>query len=147
MSQTLTLRGFATISYWADDVVAAKKWYVELLGIEPYFERSGEDGKLAYVEFRLGDYEHELGLIERRYEPNGATSGPGGTVTFWHVDDVTATLEKLLSMGAKVYEALTHREEGFITASVIDPFGNVLGIMYNPHYLEILNSDIQNENE
>jgi hypothetical protein len=58
-----------------------------------------------------------------------------------HVDAVAATLEKLLSMGAKEYEALTHRgEAGFVTASVVDPFGNVLGIMYNPHYLEVLGS-------
>jgi hypothetical protein len=25
-----------------------------------------------------------------------------------------------------------------VTAAVVDPFGNVLGVMYNPHYLEIL---------
>ncbi|MFD1413789.1 VOC family protein [Oceanobacillus jeddahense] len=143
MNKTQTLRGFTTISYWADDMVAAKKWYSELLKIEPYFERSGEDGKIAYVEFRLGDYQHELGLIDRRYEPEAATPDPGGAVMFWHVDDVAVTLEKLLSMGAKEYEGLTHREAGFITASVIDPFGNILGIMYNPHYLEILNSGIQ----
>jgi len=31
-------------------------------------------------------------------------------------------------------------EEGFVTASVVDPFGNVVGIMYNPHYLEVLDS-------
>ena len=24
------------------------------------------------------------------------------------------------------------------TAAVVDPFGNVLGIMHNPHYLEVL---------
>ncbi len=54
--------------------------------------------------------------------------------------DVAATIEKLLSMGAKAYEAPTERGQGFITASVVDPFGNILGIMYNPHYLEILSS-------
>jgi hypothetical protein len=44
-------------------------------------------------------------------------------------------------MGAKEYEALTRRgEAGFVTASVVDPFGNVLGVMYNPHYLEVLGS-------
>ena len=59
---------------------------------------------------------------------------------YWHVDAVTATLEKLLSMGAKEYEAPTDRGEGFITASVVDPFGNILGIMYNSHYLEVLGS-------
>jgi len=41
-------------------------------------------------------------------------------------------------MGAKEYEPITTRGVGFITASVIDPFGNVLGLMYNVHYLEIL---------
>ncbi|WP_338676083.1 hypothetical protein V1460_26255 [Streptomyces sp. SCSIO 30461] len=42
-----------------------------------------------------------------------------------------------LSMGGKVYERLTERGPGFVTASVVDPFGNVLGIMYNAHYLEM----------
>jgi hypothetical protein len=30
------------------------------------------------------------------------------------------------------------RGEGFVTAAVVDPFGNILGIMYNRHYLEVL---------
>jgi predicted enzyme related to lactoylglutathione lyase len=110
------------------------------LGIEPYFERSVE-GQPAYIEFRLGDYQHELGIIDSKYAPKGAEAGPGGAVAFWHVDDITSTLERLLTMGAKEYEPLTKRgEAGFITASVVDPFGNVLGIMYNPHYLEVLGS-------
>ena len=42
-------------------------------------------------------------------------------------------------MGAKEYQPLTPRGElGFVTASVVDPFGNVLGLMHNPHYLEVL---------
>jgi predicted enzyme related to lactoylglutathione lyase len=129
------LRGFATVNYWADDLEAAKEWYSELLGIDPYFERPG------YYEFRVGDYQHELGLIDSRYAPEGSASEPGGAIVYWHVDDVAATLEKLLSMGAKEYEPLTRRgEAGFVTASVVDPFGNVVGIMYNPHYLEVLGS-------
>jgi len=59
---------------------------------------------------------------------------------YWHVDDVSATLDRLLSMGAKQLEAPRDRGEGFITASVVDPFGNILGIMYNPHYLDVLGS-------
>jgi len=138
-----TLRGFATISYWADDMEAAKAWYSELLGSAPYFERSGPDGQLVYAEFRLGDYQHELGLIDRRYAPARSSVGPGGAIMYWHVDDIEATLNKLKSMGAQEYEPLIHRGEGFITASVTDPFGNVLGIMYNAHYLEMLDSRIQ----
>jgi predicted enzyme related to lactoylglutathione lyase len=63
-------------------------------------------------------------------------------IAYWHVDDVAATLQKLMAMGATEYEPLTPRgEAGWVTASVIDPFGNILGIMYNPHYLQILGTN------
>jgi len=130
------LRGFATINYWADDMDAATRWYSELLGTEPYFVRPVE-GPPAYVEFRIGDSMDELGLIDRRYAPPNAASGPGGVVMYWHVDDIEATFQKLLSMGAEEYQPITPRSNGFVTASVIDPFGNVLGVMHNPHYLEM----------
>jgi predicted enzyme related to lactoylglutathione lyase len=130
------LRGLATVSFFADDLAAAKAWYTQLLGVEPYFERSVA-GSLAYIEFRLGDYQHELGVIDRRYAPYGPATGPAGAIVYWHVDDVAATVETLISAGAKEHEALTQRGEGFVTASVVDPYGNVLGIMYNQHYLDV----------
>jgi predicted enzyme related to lactoylglutathione lyase len=126
------LRGLTTVSFWAADLAAAKEWYADLLGIDPYFERPG------YIEFRLGDYQHELGVIDSRYAPDGAATGPAGAIVYWHVEDVAAALDKLLSMGARQYQPLTERGAGFITASVVDPFGNILGVMYNPHYLEVL---------
>jgi len=43
-------------------------------------------------------------------------------------------------MGATAYEEPVERGPGFVTASVIDPFGNILGVMYNQHYLEVLGS-------
>jgi len=133
-----TLRGFATVNYWADDVEAAVTWYSELMGQDPYFKRSGPDGTLLYAEFRVGDYQHELGLISRRFSPPESPSGPGGVILYWHVDDVEATFGDLIAKGAKPYEPVTVRGEGFVTASVTDPFGNVLGVMYNRHYLDIL---------
>src|SRR5688572_1758902 len=88
---------------------------------------------VQYIELLLGDYQHELGIIDSKYAPKGAAGGPGGAVVYWHVDDVAARLDKITAMGAKEYEPLTSRgEAGFITASVVDPFGNILGIMYNP---------------
>jgi predicted enzyme related to lactoylglutathione lyase len=58
---------------------------------------------------------------------------------YWHVDDLAATVAKLLAMGAAEYQPITEQGEGtgFTTASVVDPFGNVLGVMTNPHYREI----------
>lgn len=138
MSKTPLLRGMATVNYWADDVKAARDWYTKLLGIAPYFQRPEGDNP-AYIEFRLGDYQAELGIIDRKYAPKGAQLGPGGAVLLWHVDNIEATFELLLARGATEYDPITKRgETGFITASVIDPFGNILGIMYNPHYVEIL---------
>ncbi|WP_433537339.1 VOC family protein [Micromonospora sp. CA-249363] len=137
----MSLRGFATLNIWADDVAAATDWYARFLGQEAYFSRPGPDGRPAYTEFRLGDYQAELGIIDRRYAPPGATSGPGGAVMHWHVDDLDATVDRLLALGATEYQPITpHGDEGFVTAAVVDPFGNVLGVMTNPHYLDILAS-------
>jgi predicted enzyme related to lactoylglutathione lyase len=138
MANTQTLRGIATVNIFADDVKAARKWYSELLGIEAYFERPDAENP-AYVEFRIGDYQHELGVIDSKYKPQGADAGTGGAIVLWHVDNIEAMLERVKGMGATEYDPLTPRgDSGFITASVVDPFGNVLGLMYNPHYLEIL---------
>ncbi|MEV5834165.1 VOC family protein [Nocardia sp. NPDC052112] len=128
------LRGMATVSFYADDLESAKDWYTEVLGIAPYYAVPG-----GYCEFRIGDYQHELGIINRTFAPAGAHNAPGGAILNWHVDDVRTTFDRLIALGAKEYEPITPRGDGdFITAAVVDPFGNVLGIMQNPHYLEIL---------
>jgi predicted enzyme related to lactoylglutathione lyase len=133
MAQTQVLRGLATINFYAADHAAAKKWYSEFLGMEPYFNVPG------YSEFRIGDFEHELGLIDSNFAPAGAANGAAGAITYWHVDDLQATFDKLISMGATIYQPIIPRgNNGFATASVVDPFGNLLGIMTNPHYLEIV---------
>lgn len=134
MEKSKTLRGLSTISFYATDHEAAKEWYTEFLGIKPYFNVPG------YIEFRIGDYQNELGIIDSKYAPTDYVVNPSGAIVFWHVDDLKETLEKLISMGATEYQPVTDRTEGFVTAAVTDPFGNILGIMYNPHYLEILTS-------
>ncbi len=34
----------------------------------------------GYAEFRIGDYQHELGLIDSSYAPHDTTGGPAGVV-------------------------------------------------------------------
>ena len=126
---TSTFRGLANVSFFADDLDAARTWYTELFGVEPYFAREG------YIEFRIGDHLDELGIIDRRFVPNGG--GPSGAVVSWHVDDLEGTLARLIALGATEHDGIRERGEGFTTASVVDPFGNLLGIMTNPHWLEI----------
>jgi predicted enzyme related to lactoylglutathione lyase len=130
------LRGLTTITYSADDVAAASDWYAAVLDVEPYF-RKEFGGALAYVEFRIGDYSHELGILDRRY------AGPtpehqGGTVAYWAVDDVQQAYDRLIEHGATPHLPVTEQGPGFVTASVIDPFGNPLGVMFNQHYLDVV---------
>ncbi|GAA0408383.1 glyoxalase [Acrocarpospora corrugata] len=132
------LRGLTTVNFFADDITAARRWYTELLGLEPYFARPAE-GTPVYIEFRIGDYQHELGIIDSRFAPPGR-SGAGGAMIYWHVDDLQATFDHLLSMGAAEHQKPTEHGPGFVTASVVDPFGNILGVMYNKHYLEVVES-------
>jgi predicted enzyme related to lactoylglutathione lyase len=131
------LRGLTTVSFFADDVTAAARWYTDLLGVEPYFTRPAE-GTPAYVEFRIGDHQHELGIIDSRYAPRPRPRETGGAVVYWHVDDVEAAFARLLELGATAYEKPVERGPGFVTASVADPFGNLLGVMYNQHYLQMV---------
>ena len=127
------LHGVSTVNFFAADHAAAKKWYTEFLGVEPYFERPG------YVEFRIGDHQDELGIIDSTYVPGTqSVDGRAGVVVYWHVDDVDAVLKRAVVMGAAQLEAPEDCGHGFITATAVDPFGNILGIMYNPHYVEIL---------
>ncbi len=114
----MSFRGFATLNIWADDVAAAAAWYAELLGVQPYFERPGPEGRPAYVEFRVGDHQDELGIVDRRYQPSGAAAGPGGAVVHWHADDLEATMARLEELGATEYQPITPRgDSGFVTAS------------------------------
>jgi len=123
------LRGFATVSYYAADLEAAAAWYAEVLGIGPYYQRPG------YLEFRVGDDEDELGIIDAAYRPAGPEA-PGGEIIQWHVDDLPGSYQRLLDLGATIYQPPIERGPGFVTAVVVDPFGNLLGIMFNQHWAD-----------
>jgi len=134
MEKAPVLRGLATVNFYATDHAAAKKWYTEFLGMEPYFNVPG------YTEFRIGDYQQELGIIDARYALAGYAAKASGAIAHWHVDNLQVTLDKLVAMGATIYLPVTDHSGGsgrFVTASVADPFGNILGIMTNQHYLDI----------
>src|SRR3546814_12553966 len=86
------LLGLTTVNFYASDLEEAKKWYSEFLNTAPYFSVPG------YIEFRIGDYQHELGIIDNKYAPEGATGTPAGAMVYWHVDHLQATLDRLLSL-------------------------------------------------
>lgn len=137
MTNQPSLRGMANVSFWAEDLHEARQWYTRLLGIEPYFQSPNADNP-AYLEYRIGDYQNELGIIDKKYAPQAASlTGAGGATLYWHVDNVAGMLERLKDLGATEYEPLTERGVNWFTASVVDPFGNIIGLIHSPHYKEI----------
>ena len=129
------LQGLTTMVLTAEDVEEAARWYSGALGIEPYF-RNPQEGPAAYIEFRIGPDEDELGIMDRRYAPP-APAGSGSVVTYWQVQDVQQAVDDLVARGAAVHAPVTVRgDEGFVTASVTDPFGSILGLMHSPHWAD-----------
>ena len=115
--------GLRTVIYHAPDLEKAKQWYSSVLNQQPYFDQP------FYVGYNVGGY--ELGL-----DPD-ASSTPGGdkgSVAYWGVSDAQAALDRLVSLGARERTAPQDVGEGIRVATVIDPFGNVLGIIQNPHF-------------
>ena len=116
------LLGLRTVIYRAPDLARAKAWYSEVFGIAPYFDEP------FYVGFNVGGY--ELGLDP---DAAGATAGDS-VVTYWGVADARAALARLAELGAREREPVREVGGGILVASVEDPFGNVVGIIENPHF-------------
>lgn len=111
--------GIRTVVYPVKDLARAKTLYGKLLGVAPYADEA------YYVGFRVGD--QEIGL-----DPNGHSQGMTGPVGYWHVDDITESLELLLEAGAEVQQAIRDVGGGKLVAWVKDPDGNVIGLVQSP---------------
>ncbi len=112
--------GVRTVVYPAPDLAKGKAFYAAVLGHAPYFDEP------FYVGFEAFGF--ELGLVP------DAVPGSSGACAYWGVDDIVAEHARLLSVGARPHEAITEVGDGITTASVVDPFGNVFGIICNPHF-------------
>ena len=78
--------------------------------------------------FNVGAY--ELGL-----DPDPSSSARvGGVVVYWGVADADAALEHLLSLGVAERTNVQDVDEGIRVATVLDPFGNIFGLIENPHF-------------
>jgi len=50
------------------------------------------------------------------------------------VPDARAAYNRLIEMGATPQEPIQDVGEGILIGAVYDPFGNVLGVIQNPHF-------------
>ncbi|GEP96163.1 VOC family protein [Chitinophaga cymbidii] len=115
--------GLRTAIYRVGDINAAKEWYTNAFGTPPYFDEP------FYVGFNIGGY--ELGL---QPEENPVNDKAESVVPYWGVDDVDATVSRFIASGATAYEAPRNVGGDIIVAKVKDPWGNIIGLIYNPHF-------------
>ena len=117
------LLGLRSVIYQVSDIEKAKAWYARALGLAPYFDQP------CYVGFNVGGY--EFGLDP---DSSGNPSGAGSGVAYWGVENIESSLEELLKLGATSQGEVQDVGEGIRMATVLDPFGNILGIIENPHF-------------
>ncbi|GAB3786614.1 VOC family protein [Spirosoma horti] len=106
--------------YAAPDLAQAKAWYIKALGIDPYFDEP------YYVGFSVGGY--ELGL-----DPNTQLVA-GSTLTYWGVASLDGSVQHFLAIGAQMHAPVQNVGDDILVASLVDPFGNVIGLIENPHF-------------
>jgi predicted enzyme related to lactoylglutathione lyase len=92
--------------------------------VQPYF-----DEPAYYVGYNIGGY--ELGLVR---EPKASAKRDAARVAYWGVEDIRASYKRLIDLGATSVSEVQDVGGGILVAELRDPFGNVLGIIYNPHF-------------
>jgi len=123
VKNSLNILGLRTCAYLVSDLEKAKEWYAEAFGTQAYFDEA------FYVGFNIGGY--ELGLMPVENAPADKSES---VLTYWGVNDIHTVYKKLLKLGASPHEEPKNVGGDLMVASVKDPWGNILGIIYNPYF-------------
>ena len=115
--------GLRTVVYMVNDLNQAKVWYAKAFRTEPYFDEA------FYVGFNIGGY--ELGLLPEEKAKEGKLEG---AIAYWGVEDIDSVFKEMISLGAEVHEKPTNVGGELMVASLIDPWGNIIGLIYNPAF-------------
>jgi predicted enzyme related to lactoylglutathione lyase len=122
MQNTMISQGLRTVIYHVPDLARAKAWYSVAFGVLPYFDEP------SYVGFNIGGF--ELGLDP---DMSGVEVG-SNVVAYWGVADAGEAYRDLVQKGAGEHSPVQEVGGGIRVATVTDPFGNVLGLIENPHF-------------
>jgi len=118
------MKGLRTTIYRVSDLEKAKVWYAKAFRVEPYFDEP------YYVGFSICGY--ELGLQPEESGESG--SKLPSVISYWGVEDITKEYDHLLALGGSKHEEPMNVGGELMVASVCDPWGNLIGLIYNPHF-------------
>lgn len=115
--------GLRTTIYKVNDITRARDWYAQAFKTEPYFDEP------FYVGFDIAGY--ELGIVP---DETAAELKVESVISYWGVEDIQSSYEWFLRQGATACEAPHNVGGELMTATVKDPFGNVIGLIFNPYF-------------
>jgi predicted enzyme related to lactoylglutathione lyase len=116
------LTAVTNVFYFVDDLAAARRWYGELLGLEP-----------LEVQPQLVTYLVDgIRLTLHSGDDFNAPAGVKGTVAYWGVDDVDEVVSWCQAHGASAHRGPKTIFTGERLCQLRDPFGNLLGIRQAP---------------
>ena len=115
--------GLRTTIYKVSDLKKAKKWYTDVFQTKPYFDEP------FYIGFDIGGF--ELGLKPDDIKSKGKSES---VISYWGVENVEAEYMRFLNSGATEYELPENVGGDIVVAAVKDPWGNIIGLIYNPHF-------------
>ena len=113
--------GLRSVIYFVADLAVAKDWYSDVFEVTPYFDEP------FYVGYQIG--EAELGLDP---DLTAGQPGLGGSVAYWRVADIAATVARIVALEIEVLEPIRDVGGGIRLAVIADPFGNAVGLIQTP---------------
>lgn len=121
--EKIHILGLRTTIYKVGDMEKAKKWYAAAFDKAPYWDEP------FYVGFNIGGY--ELGL---QPAASSDTIKARGVISYWGVADIHKAYSHFIESGAIENEKPFSVGGPLMVASVKDPWGNVIGLIYNPEF-------------
>jgi hypothetical protein len=114
------IKGLRTVIYPAPDLAEGKAWYSKVFSRAPYFDQP------FYVGFSIGGF--EVGLVP------DAKPNRDGQKALWGVENLEKELARLSQLSIGPIGPVIDVGGGIKVADLTDPFGNVVGLIENPHF-------------
>jgi len=115
--------GLRTTIYKVADMDKAKVWYAKVFQTEPYFDEP------FYVGFHVAGF--ELGL---QPEERPTSFKEESVIAYWGVSDLDWEYQRIIDLGAIGHEKPENVGGEIRVATVKDPWGNCIGLIFNPEF-------------
>jgi len=120
---TTSVLGLRTTIYKVGDINVAKGWYARAFQAQPYFDEP------FYVGFNVAGY--ELGLMP---DDTPASDKTTNVLTYWGVENIEKEVARFVELGAIENTKPTNVGGEIMVATLMDPWGNAIGLIYNPDF-------------